>query len=94
MIGREAAEMLAIQALGFLAGDGERLQRFLAVTGLEQQELRAAAQEPNFLAGVLEHITADEDLLLAFAGDAGIEPDGVMRARGVLAGPDWQREVP
>src|ERR1700689_4006337 len=30
---REAAEMLAIQALGFMAGEPERLVRFLNMTG-------------------------------------------------------------
>ncbi|HEX3339480.1 MAG TPA: DUF3572 family protein, partial [Pseudolabrys sp.] len=30
---REQAEGLAIQALTFIAGDGERLGRFLAITG-------------------------------------------------------------
>ena len=49
---REAAEGLAIQALTFIAGDGERLGRFLAVTGIGPAEIRAATREPGFLAGV------------------------------------------
>ena len=47
-----------------------------------------------FLAGVLDHITSDERLLLAFATENDIDPEAVMRARDVLAGPDWERETP
>ena len=55
-IAPEAAERLAIQALTFIAQNGERLGRFLAITGISLSEIRAAAQEPGFLAGVLEHV--------------------------------------
>ena len=35
---QEAAEELAIQALTFIAGDSERLGRFLAITGIGPAE--------------------------------------------------------
>ena len=68
---RESAEMLAIQALSFIAEDPERLGRFLAITGLEAQSLRDAAREPNFLLGVLDHLAGDERLLTEFATQHG-----------------------
>jgi len=37
----EAAEMLAIQALGFIAEDSERLAGFLASTGIPAEEIRS-----------------------------------------------------
>ena len=77
---------LAIAALGFLAADEERLARFLALTGLGPQSLRAAAGEPGFLLSVLEHVVADEDLLVAFADENEIDPQDVERARWALAG--------
>jgi len=43
---------------------------------------------------VLEHLAADEALLVAFAAEAGIKPAEVDRAHTVLAGRDWEREVP
>ena len=52
---REAAEMLAVQALTFIAEDQERMSGFLAATGLEPGQIRAAAQQEGFFAGVLEH---------------------------------------
>ena len=41
---REAAEMLAVQALTFIAEDPERMGRFLAATGLEPGQIRAASR--------------------------------------------------
>jgi hypothetical protein len=91
---REAAEALAIQALNFLATEPERLSRFLSLTGIAPDSLRAAAAESDFLAGVLTHLGEDEALLIAFAAEAGVKPGVIDRARHVLAGQDWEREVP
>jgi hypothetical protein len=82
---REAATELAVAALSFLGGEHERLERFLALTGLGPQSLRAAAREPSFLLGVLDHVASDETLLLAFAHESGINPEDVGRAREALA---------
>ena len=81
----EAATELAIAALTFLAGETERLERFLALPGLGPQSLRAAAREPSFLLGVLDHVAGDESLLLAFATENGIDPEDIGRARAALA---------
>jgi len=83
---KDVAAALAIGALGFIAGDPEQLGHFLALSGIGPDSLRAAAGEPNFLLGVLEHVTGDEALLVAFAGHNGIDPTEVARARDVLAG--------
>ena len=91
---REAAETLAIQALAFIAEEPEKLGRFLAMTGIEAGEIRSAAREPRFLAGVLEHMLGDESLLIAFAASAGIDPAEVARARGALGSGRWERDVP
>jgi hypothetical protein len=82
----QAAAELAVAALTFLACDTERLERFLALTGLGPQSLRAAAREPSFLLGVLDHVASDESLLLAFANENEIDPEDVGRARDALAG--------
>jgi hypothetical protein len=90
---RETAEMLAVQALAFIAEDDSRLGAFVASTGIAVQSIRAAAREPDFLAGVLEHILSDETLLIAFADGAGINPAEVPRARQAL-GTIWERDLP
>ncbi len=91
--GRNAAEELAIAALGFIAAEPERLGRFLAVTGIGPESIRDAAREPQFLGGVLDHIAGDERLLLAFASENELDPNEVIRARDMLAG-HWERDVP
>lgn len=77
-------EAIAISALAFLASDPERLGRFLALTGLGPAEIRAAAQSPGFLAGVLDHLMEDESLLLTFTAHDGLPPDAVVRARQAM----------
>jgi Protein of unknown function (DUF3572) len=90
---RDEAEMLAIQALGFIAEEPERLGRFLNMTGIPVEQIRAAARERGFLAGVLEHMLGDESLLIAFAASVGIDPAEIARARGALVGQQG-RNVP
>ena len=90
---QESAEMLGVQALAFIAQDEDRLGGFIASTGIAIQSLRDAAREPDFLAGVLEHMLADENLLIAFAESAGIDPAEVARARQAL-GKVWERDLP
>jgi hypothetical protein len=90
---QEAAEGLAIQALTFIAGDGERLGRFLATTGIGPAQIRAAAQEPGFLIGVLDYLAGDERLLSAFAAETGVNPANIGKAIAALGG-HWEREIP
>ena len=85
--------MLAVQAFAFIADDDSRLNGFIASTGIAVQSIRAAAREPNFLAGVLEHILADENLLIAFAERAGFNPAELALARRAL-GNVWERDLP
>jgi hypothetical protein len=75
----DSARSIAVAALNFLAADGERLERFLSITGLGPHNLRAAAADPDFYGSVLDYLLADEPLLLAFAADAGLEPGEVAR---------------
>jgi hypothetical protein len=88
------AEQLAIAALAFIAEEPERLGRFLALSGLGPESLRAAAGQPGFLTGVLDHVLADETLLLAFAQHADIHPDEVARAHRAFSGRQWERDLP
>src|SRR5450759_2680377 len=90
----EAAERLAIQALTFIAGDGERLGRFLAVTGIGPSEIRAASREPRFLAGVLGFLVSDHRLAAEFAAEAGHSSDDLAKAHIALGGEPWEREIP
>jgi hypothetical protein len=75
---RESAEILAVWALAFIAEDSDRLAGFISSTGIAPPAIRAAAKDPDFLAGVLEHMLGDETLLIAFADSGKI----------------WERDLP
>jgi hypothetical protein len=93
-ISAEAAESLAIQALAFLAAEPERLGRFLAATGIGPEGIRSAAREPQFLAGVLDYLAGDEQLLIAFANHVAMDPADVARAGAALGHGRRQRDLP
>ncbi len=90
----EAEEGLAIQALTFIAGEPERLGRFLPVPGIGPAQIRAAAGEPGFLAGVLAYLASDEQLAAEFAAEAGCGAADIARAHMTLGGEPWERENP
>jgi hypothetical protein len=91
---KTGGEDVAIAALAFIAEEPERLGQFLALSGLGPDSLRAAAGQPDFLAGVLDHMLGDETLLLAFAQHAEIDPEAVTRAHRALSGGQWERDLP
>ena len=76
---------IATQALAYIAGDGARLGRFLAESGLGPENLRRAARDPSFLPAVLDFILSHEHDLIDFATIAGIDPKLVGRARNARA---------
>jgi hypothetical protein len=91
---REVAEIVAVQALSFLAGEPERLGQFLAETGIGPESLRASASDPNFLIHVLDFILRDDETVKAFAKSSQLHPTNIMAAREVLGDPTWERDVP
>ena len=59
------------------------------MTGIGPDSIRAAARDPQFLLGVLDHLVAHEPLLLAFAAENAIPPNAVINARDTIAGSRW-----
>ncbi len=89
---QEDAETFAISALAHIAGDDDRLQRFLAVTGIDPANLRSEAGKPGFVSGVLDYLCSDEALLVGFAAVQGVPPESIVAAQQRLAPPaseDW-----
>jgi hypothetical protein len=70
----EGAEILALQALGWLAGDEDRMARFLALSGLDLGTLRDVADSRDTARAVLDFLLSDEALLLDFCEIAAIDP--------------------
>lgn len=91
---REVAEIVAIQALSFVAGDPERLGAFLAESGIGPDTLRTAAADPRFLAHVLDFVMRDDATVKAFADAAQLHPTNIAAAHQALNDPAWERDVP
>lgn len=80
------ATSIAIAALSWIAADGEMMSRFCAISGIEPAQIRQAATEPGFLAGVLDFVLAHEPTLMRFCDDNGLEPALVQEAGMRLSG--------
>jgi hypothetical protein len=91
---REVAEIVAVQALGFIAGDPERLGLFLAETGIGPETLRSAASDPKFLGSVLDFVMRDDATVQAFAKASELHPTNIAAAHQILNDPKWERDVP
>jgi len=78
------AETIGIEALGFVASEGELMQRFLDLSGIDASDARSLAAQPAFVVGLLDFILAHEPTLMAFAGAAGLDPAEVQAARQKL----------
>jgi hypothetical protein len=81
---REVAEIVAVQALSFVAGDAERLGLFLAESGIGPETLRSAAADPHFLASVLDFVLRDDATVRAFATVSELDPTTIAAARDAL----------
>jgi hypothetical protein len=91
---REVAEIVAIQALSFIAAEPERLGLFLAESGIGPETLRNAAADPRFLASVLDFVMRDDATVKAFANVSQLHPTNIAAAHQALNDPDWERDVP
>jgi hypothetical protein len=91
---REVAEIVAVQALSFIAGDPERLGLFLAESGIGPETLRTAAADPRFLASVLDFVMRDDATVKAFASASQLHPTNIAAAYQALNDPQWERDVP
>lgn len=80
------AEIIALKILQWLANDEDRLLRFMNITGIGFDDIRARAGEAEFLAGVMDFLLAYEPDLLAFTKECEIPPEEVQRARAQLPG--------
>ena len=85
---REAAEIVAIQAVSFIGGDTELLGRFLAESGLGPETLRRAASDSQFLVSVLDFVMRDDKTVNAFAAASGLHPTNVAAAHQALSDPN------
>jgi hypothetical protein len=85
---QDNARILALQALGWLAGDDELFAAFLGMTGASAADIRATADQPALMISVLDFILQRDDWVLACAAAAGVRPEEIGAARARLGGRD------
>ena len=76
--------VVALAALAQTLSDERRAQRFLDLTGIGTEELRARADQPALLAALLRFLESYEPDLLAVASAIDVKPEALVEARHQL----------
>ena len=82
----DRAEVLALEGLGWLAGQEDGIQRILNQSGIDAATLRDAAGSREMGVAVLDFLLGHEDLLLPFCESLSLNPRHVHMARHALGG--------
>ncbi|MDD8022567.1 MAG: DUF3572 domain-containing protein [Paracoccaceae bacterium] len=85
---QETAYVLALRALGWLAGQDELFEAFLGQSGADAGQVRELAQEPAFLCGVLDFVLQNDAWVIGCAEELGERPEALVQARAQLGGGD------
>ncbi|WP_299611826.1 DUF3572 domain-containing protein [uncultured Tateyamaria sp.] len=83
---QESAEVVGLQAIGWMAGNEELLPVFLGATGASEADMRAGIGDPAFLGALLDFIMMDDAWVTAFCDAQSLPYDAPMRARMALPG--------
>ena len=78
------AQALALLALATAVSDERRARRFLDLTGIGTDELRARAGDPVLLAALIRFLEAHEPDLIAVAEAMDVAPQALVSARREL----------
>ena len=77
---------IALAALAATLTDERRARRFLDMTGIGTDELRARADNPALLSVVIRFLEAYEPDLLSVSEEIGVEAGALVAARQALEG--------
>ncbi|WP_460274943.1 DUF3572 domain-containing protein [Celeribacter sp. ULVN23_4] len=83
---QDAAELIGLKVLAWLASEDEIFPVFLGASGVSAEELMSRAGEVEILAAVLDFVTMDDQWVNACAEATGLDPHDPMRARQALPG--------
>ncbi len=78
------AEALALAALAATLTDERRAERFLSLTGLSPDGIRDRLTDRSLLAACIAFLEGHEPDLVAVAGDIGVKPEALLRAKAEL----------
>ena len=86
----DRAETIALQALAWIAADEELLPQLAGATGASLGDARSRAQDPAFLAGILEFLTLEDRWIQRFCDDHDLPYDVPLKA--LMSLPGQQRD--
>ena len=79
------AKTLALAALGWILQDGDRAERYLSLTGLDPDALRAGLDDPSVLGSALEFLANHEPDLIRAAEALAVTPEELIEMRRILS---------
>jgi hypothetical protein len=83
---QEDAQTIALTVIGWIVADTGRAERFLAMTGLDPDQLRAGIGENAIQAAAIDFLLGHEPDLIACASAIGEKPETIAAARQGMAG--------
>ena len=83
---QEVAEVIALQALAWLAASDDLFPAFLAASGAAPDTVASRAGDPAFLIAVLDFLMNEYAWLIAFCDSIALPYEAVDRARQMLPG--------
>jgi hypothetical protein len=83
---REDAQTIALTVIGWIVAETGRAERFLSMTGLDPEQLRAGLGQSAIQAAAIDFLLSHEPDLLACAAAIGVKPDAIAAARQGIAG--------
>ena len=82
----DAAQVIAIQALGWLVGNDELLPVFMGSTGTTAEDLKARVEDASLLVSVMDFILMEDEWVLDFCDVVGLDPHKLQSVRHALPG--------
>ena len=82
----EAAQVVAIQALGWLVGNNELLPVFMESTGINAEDLKASLEDTSLLVSLMDFILMEDQWVLDFCDVSGFDPHKLQSVRHALPG--------
>ena len=84
----ENAQIIALQALGWLVADKDLVAIFMGSTGCSAESLKAGLDDPVLLRSVLDFILMEDQWVIDFCGFVGLDPFQLKSVRGFFPGGD------
>lgn len=78
--------VVGLRLLAHVVADADLGARFLALSGLDADDLRARAGDPGLLAALIDFVAANEPDLVAAAAALAIKPQAIIAAGAALGG--------